>query len=165
MPPAARLTDMHVCPMVTGVVPHVGGPILAPGAPTVPGAPGALGMIEEGESRTSGTGQALRRQASVLNANHLVARGFEGPLSQTAREGIIVGNNDSHWSLSVAYARISLSRWLPLRDLIPIGAHPVSARFRTRVRPQGHWLRAAHDAYRPPGTCSHNPHREISSSV
>ena len=35
MPPAARLTDMHVCPMVTGVVPHVGGPIIAPGAPTV----------------------------------------------------------------------------------------------------------------------------------
>jgi uncharacterized Zn-binding protein involved in type VI secretion len=33
--PAARLTDMHVCPMVTGVVPHVGGPIVAPGAPTV----------------------------------------------------------------------------------------------------------------------------------
>ncbi len=35
MPPAARLTDMHVCPMVTGVVPHVGGPIIAPGCPTV----------------------------------------------------------------------------------------------------------------------------------
>jgi uncharacterized Zn-binding protein involved in type VI secretion len=35
MPPAARLTDMHVCPMVTGVVPHVGGPIMAPGAPKV----------------------------------------------------------------------------------------------------------------------------------
>jgi uncharacterized Zn-binding protein involved in type VI secretion len=33
--PAARLTDMHVCPMVTGVVPHVGGPVLAPGAPNV----------------------------------------------------------------------------------------------------------------------------------
>jgi uncharacterized Zn-binding protein involved in type VI secretion len=29
--PAARITDMHVCPMVTGVVPHVGGPILPPG--------------------------------------------------------------------------------------------------------------------------------------
>ena len=26
---------MHVCPMVNGVVPHVGGPILPPGAPTV----------------------------------------------------------------------------------------------------------------------------------
>ena len=35
MPPAARLTDMHTCPMVTGVVPHVGGPVLAPGCPTV----------------------------------------------------------------------------------------------------------------------------------
>jgi uncharacterized Zn-binding protein involved in type VI secretion len=35
MPPAARITDMHTCPMVTGIVPHVGGPILPPGAPTV----------------------------------------------------------------------------------------------------------------------------------
>jgi len=26
---------MHACPMVTGVVPHVGGPILPPCAPTV----------------------------------------------------------------------------------------------------------------------------------
>ncbi|HZU25371.1 MAG TPA: PAAR domain-containing protein [Bryobacteraceae bacterium] len=33
--PAARVTDMHVCPMVTGVVPHVGGPILPPCAITV----------------------------------------------------------------------------------------------------------------------------------
>ena len=38
MPPAARLTDMHQCPMLTpGVppIPHVGGPIAGPGAPTV----------------------------------------------------------------------------------------------------------------------------------
>jgi uncharacterized Zn-binding protein involved in type VI secretion len=38
MPPAARVGDMHVCPMVTpGVppIPHVGGPILPPGAITV----------------------------------------------------------------------------------------------------------------------------------
>jgi uncharacterized Zn-binding protein involved in type VI secretion len=33
--PAARVGDMHTCPMVTGVVPHVGGPILPPGSPTV----------------------------------------------------------------------------------------------------------------------------------
>ncbi len=36
--PAARVTDMHVCPMVTpGVppIPHVGGPILPPCAVTV----------------------------------------------------------------------------------------------------------------------------------
>ena len=35
MKPAARVTDMHVCPMVTGVVPHVGGPVLPPGGMTV----------------------------------------------------------------------------------------------------------------------------------
>ena len=35
MPPAARVSDMHVCPMVTVLVPHVGGPILPPGCPTV----------------------------------------------------------------------------------------------------------------------------------
>ena len=33
--PAARISDMHVCPMFTGPVPHVGGPILPPGCPTV----------------------------------------------------------------------------------------------------------------------------------
>jgi uncharacterized Zn-binding protein involved in type VI secretion len=32
--PAARVSDPHVCPMVNGLVPHVGGPILPPGAPT-----------------------------------------------------------------------------------------------------------------------------------
>jgi uncharacterized Zn-binding protein involved in type VI secretion len=35
MLPAARITDMHTCPMWTGIVPHVGGPIVMPGAPTV----------------------------------------------------------------------------------------------------------------------------------
>ncbi|HMP61185.1 MAG TPA: PAAR domain-containing protein, partial [Gemmatales bacterium] len=35
MPPAARLMDPHVCPMVTGVVPHVGGPILPACCPQV----------------------------------------------------------------------------------------------------------------------------------
>lgn len=32
--PASRITDMHVCPMVTVLVPHVGGPFIM-GAPTV----------------------------------------------------------------------------------------------------------------------------------
>ena len=37
MPSAARLTDMHTCPMVTpgAGVPHVGGPITGPGIPNV----------------------------------------------------------------------------------------------------------------------------------
>ena len=35
MPPAARVSDMHTCPMVTGLVPHIGGPIIPPACPTV----------------------------------------------------------------------------------------------------------------------------------
>ena len=38
MPPAARIGDLHVCPMQTPgtpPIPHVGGPILPPGTPTV----------------------------------------------------------------------------------------------------------------------------------
>jgi uncharacterized Zn-binding protein involved in type VI secretion len=35
MPMAARVGDMHVCPLVNGTVPHVGGPVLPPGSPTV----------------------------------------------------------------------------------------------------------------------------------
>ncbi len=38
MPPAARVSDMHTCPMVTPgtpPVPHVGGPVLPPGCPLV----------------------------------------------------------------------------------------------------------------------------------
>jgi uncharacterized Zn-binding protein involved in type VI secretion len=38
MPPAARLTDFHQCPMQNPgpiPIPHVGGPILGPCAPTV----------------------------------------------------------------------------------------------------------------------------------
>lgn len=45
--PAARISDMHICPMVTPgtpPIPHVGGPISGPGAPTVliGGLPAAL---------------------------------------------------------------------------------------------------------------------------
>jgi uncharacterized Zn-binding protein involved in type VI secretion len=33
--PAARITDMHTCPMVDWFKPHVGGPIIPPCCPTV----------------------------------------------------------------------------------------------------------------------------------
>lgn len=33
--PAARVGDPHICPMFDGPKPHVGGPILPPGCPTV----------------------------------------------------------------------------------------------------------------------------------
>lgn len=39
MPPAARITDMHTCPMQTPAfpspIPHLGGPVVGPGVSTV----------------------------------------------------------------------------------------------------------------------------------
>ncbi len=36
MPAAARIADLHTCPMVNpGGAPHVGGPVVGPGVPTV----------------------------------------------------------------------------------------------------------------------------------
>ena len=35
MPLAARVGDMHTCPLITGTVSYVGGPVLPPAAPTV----------------------------------------------------------------------------------------------------------------------------------
>ncbi len=42
--PIATVGSMHVCPMVSGTVPHVGGPVSGPGAPNVliNGKPAAL---------------------------------------------------------------------------------------------------------------------------
>jgi uncharacterized Zn-binding protein involved in type VI secretion len=35
MPAAARIGDFHTCPLVSGTVPHVGGPVMPAGASTV----------------------------------------------------------------------------------------------------------------------------------
>ena len=86
MPPAARVTDMHTCPMVTGVVPHVGGPITGPGVPTV--LIGNLPAATMGDMATcTGPPDTIRRgSATVLIGNKPAARMGD----QTAHGGVIV---------------------------------------------------------------------------
>src|SRR5450759_2101124 len=63
---AARVTDMHACPMFTGPVPHVGGPIVGPGAPTV--LIGGLPAATMGDSCVRGsTGQYHHGQYDGVN--------------------------------------------------------------------------------------------------
>ncbi len=74
MPPAARMTDMHVCPMVTGVVPHVGGPILPPCCPTV-----LIGMLPAARITDLATcvgppDVIVKGSPTVLIANLMAAR-------------------------------------------------------------------------------------------
>ena len=45
--PAARMGDMHTCPMVTGVVPHVGGPIVRGSATVLIGGQPAARMGDQ----------------------------------------------------------------------------------------------------------------------
>lgn len=86
MMPAARVTDNVVCPAVTGVVPHVGGPI-AMGCPTV-----LISMLPA--ARTTDTnvcvgppGTVVMGAATVMIANMPVAK-----LTCTAGHGgVIVG--------------------------------------------------------------------------
>jgi uncharacterized Zn-binding protein involved in type VI secretion len=74
MQPAARVSDMHTCPMVTGVVPHVGGPILPPGAVTVliGGLPAA--RVGDEADCTGATDTIVVGSATVLIANQPAAR-------------------------------------------------------------------------------------------
>lgn len=88
--PAARVGDMHVCPMVTpGVppIPHVGGPILPPGQPTVligkmPAATLSGMCVCVGPPDT-----IIKGSATVLIGKMMAAR----LLDNTAHGGMIVG--------------------------------------------------------------------------
>lgn len=72
--PAARLTDMHVCPMVTGVVPHVGGPISGPGAPTVLIANMPAARVGDMAVCTGPPDAIVKGSATVMIANMPAAR-------------------------------------------------------------------------------------------
>ena len=88
MPPAARLTDNHVCPMVDpGPKPHVGGPILPPCEPTV--LIGMLPAARVGDKATCvGPPDTIAKgSGTVLIGNKPAARLGD----QTAHGGVIVG--------------------------------------------------------------------------
>lgn len=89
MPPAARVTDMHTCPMVTpGVppVPHVGGPILPAGCPTV-----LIGMLPA--ARVSDMATCVGPPDVIVNGSMTVLIGSMPAArmgDQTAHGGVIV---------------------------------------------------------------------------
>jgi uncharacterized Zn-binding protein involved in type VI secretion len=84
--PLARITDLHVCPLVTGVVPHVGGPMLPPGQPVM--LVGGLPVACVGDMCVcAGPPDAIvKGSTSVMFGNKPAAR----ILDQTAHGGVIV---------------------------------------------------------------------------
>lgn len=87
MPPAARATDMHTCPMVNpGPVPHVGGPILPPGCPTV-----LIGFLPA--ARVGDMATCVGPPDVIVKGSATVLTGFMPQArqgDQTAHGGVIV---------------------------------------------------------------------------
>lgn len=87
MPPAARVGDQHVCPAVTGLVPHVGGPLLPAGAATrtmIGGLPAAV--VGTMATCAGGPATVIRGSATVQIEGRPAARVGD----QTAHGGAIV---------------------------------------------------------------------------
>ncbi len=87
MPPAVRISDMHSCPAANGPVPHVGGPIVGPGAATVliGNLPGAV--VGDSCVCVGPPAAIVKGSTSVLVMNRPAARLGD----QTAHGGAIVG--------------------------------------------------------------------------
>ena len=88
MPPAVRIgVDQHVCPAANGPVPHVGGPIIGPGVPTV--LIGGMPASVMGDNCTCVGPPAtiIKGSATVLISGRPAARLGD----QTAHGGSIVG--------------------------------------------------------------------------
>ena len=87
MPPAARIGDMHVCPMVNpGPVPHVGGPIIGPGVPTVLIGNMPASVVGDMLVCTGPPDSIVKGSATVLIGSKPAARLGD----QTAHSGVIV---------------------------------------------------------------------------
>lgn len=84
---AARVGDMHTCPLVTGTVPHVGGPVLPAGCPTVMigGMPAA--RVGDMLSCTGPPDTILKGSATVIIGGMPAARLGDS----TAHGGTIIG--------------------------------------------------------------------------
>jgi uncharacterized Zn-binding protein involved in type VI secretion len=90
MPSAARISDLHTCPMVNpGGVPHVGGPVVGPGVTTVMigGMPAAV--IGDMLVCTGPPDTIVKGSATVLIGGRPAAR--QGDL--TSHGGVIVAGN------------------------------------------------------------------------
>jgi uncharacterized Zn-binding protein involved in type VI secretion len=90
MPSAARISDLHTCPMVNpGGVPHVGGPVVGPGVTTVMigGMPAAV--VGDMLVCTGPPDTIVKGSSTVLIGGRPAAR--QGDL--TSHGGVIVAGN------------------------------------------------------------------------
>lgn len=87
--PVAKVGDMHTCPMTTGPVPHVGGPIVGPGATTVLVDNMPVAVVSDAATCSGPPDVIISGSTTVLAENKpLAALG-----SQTAHGGVVVAGS------------------------------------------------------------------------
>ena len=91
MPAAARVTDFHVCPLVSGTVPHVGGPVLGPGVPSVLIGGLAAAVVGDSASCSGPPDTIVGGSASVMIGGKPAARMGDS----SAHGGSIAGGDPS----------------------------------------------------------------------
>ncbi|MEX2336456.1 MAG: PAAR domain-containing protein [Fulvivirga sp.] len=72
--PAARIMDMHICPMSSGNVPHVGGPIGPMGSPNVNIGGLSAARVNDTAQCTGGMDQIIMGSSTVNINNFPAAR-------------------------------------------------------------------------------------------
>jgi uncharacterized Zn-binding protein involved in type VI secretion len=83
---AARMTDLHLCPAFTVVVPHLGGPILPPCSPNVTIESLAAARVTDQATCVFGPPDIIVKGSTSVFINSLAAaRQFD----QTAHGGVI----------------------------------------------------------------------------
>ena len=91
MPAAARVSDLHTCPMVTGTTPHVGGPVVGPGEPTVLIGNLPAAVVGDSASCTGPPDTIVSGSSTVLIGGKPAARMGDS----TAHGGVIAGGEPS----------------------------------------------------------------------
>ncbi len=122
--PAARLGDMHTCPMLTGTVPHVGGPITGPSVSNVliGGQPAAV--IGDMCTCTGPPDIIAMGSTSVIFGGRFAARQTDntahGGLISVGLSTVLIGGPASATSLNISSP--NKSRWDKLKANIGIKA-------------------------------------------
>ncbi|SRR5579863_4654363 len=94
--PAARVTDEHTCPLVTALVPHVGGPVLPPGAFTVFIEDLPAARVTDMVTCVGPTDLIAKGSTTVLIEDLYAARVLDltahGGMIATGAEGVFIGD-------------------------------------------------------------------------
>ena len=111
MPPAARITDMHTCPMATPgtpPIPHVGGPVIT-GAPTVIVAGMPQARISDQCTCVGPPDVIVKGSATVLVAGMPAARigdmTAHGGVITTGAPNVLIGEAGAGGAVSLSQAR------------------------------------------------------------